>query len=1205
MAERSHPRSHIWNIAAILALIFVSVFNGSLAAQATAATSASTSVVAAPGPSPLVWQPDLPVNEDWSVCSENYKSWQRNAAKSPLLPVNRWASGSSMHTRLGDGMVEQVQSVVQGNFLNSTMLNLGNAVWGASIAISELSYRMCFMEEAALQADKVLQPVGEALIDSGFLIMLVIMAIGTLFWRAHRNSRLDWKAVFRIVAAVGLFTSMVMGAAATDVKAGTFGTLSPGWWGTKINDGITGVAAVPLEKLSEAVIIESNATAPTPVLYKAPLQDPMSCDSYVAQLRKDYDALYGGRNARFSRVPVMLDALWQQSGLKIYRDIQFGMDSEIGRRVYCRQLDYDAEVSPTDQVAMTTKAWPELTKWDKAPISLAFAPTDNLSVDRSVIGWASCQIDASRGDSSIHLVPGFDVLESEFVATGGLLDVPMPDGGIVPNKTADAADCLVWLAATPEIEQKLRGATRNLMVESRFDWNINSEKIAERTGIYGDKVGDAKATAINDFINAYQGHSNRAATGLLVVYILSSVINFIVFGGIGLSILVAKLAVYVLIALAFFHTLVALVKDSESPMRYFKAFVGVAFYAVILQALLLVVGLVTALLNSVGAEMSPLFIVLWSAIAPLVAAAGAVILAKQSGMPNPLRPSSALAFGGAGGAMLGGFMSRAENKAINKTRSVGKKSVNAMNPLSAGKGQRDGATGAAAVAKKKPLTAAQAASDSFAAPPTSPAKKPVGAPAAGAAAPAAAAAGGSRVKGARRANLRSGIAGTAMGRAVGMTRAKRANALAARRADRIGKGLFNERSGGLRGGMARVGNSAWQGARYIGSHPLQSAKIAKKGLKYGTVGAVAAMALPLPLAGAALATAVGIKAAKKLWSNRPPAKGYTEEDQKLLDDYRTARGAKAADKKTVKADRKGLKSLEAWETAARDLGWEVGADGKITRRGVPVSQTEIEAKIGKRPEATPGAHRTFDARTKLYEEMKWRRGDDGNVWDSNGQQVPLSRVNAMLASSGLAVNDDAGNGAGIDSPDSPQFEEQARQLLSSGSVTDAEALAKALSCSPVIAKQAFDRYGASKNQEPTSENANPVTGETEDKSAKPTGEIVTGGDREDESDMTARRIDVAQDISNPGLMLPELEDFGSTAPEPTLPGLETVAAAPAPAAAPVATARRERPQGRPAPTRTDLIGRRTNTTTSRPEHVSGSSPHVPDGGIVGPGKEPR
>ncbi|MFC8797324.1 hypothetical protein ACFT2C_06300 [Promicromonospora sp. NPDC057138] len=687
-----------------------------------------------------------------------------------LLPVNRWSSQTNeLHGRLG---TFELTERVQRNATYPVLLSLGNSMWSGATGMTSAAIEFDILDSAGQEVDSVAAGIGEALARSGLLLVLVVLGMFGVLWRARRTgSTRDMVAMLlRTAVAVGLLAVMISGAERSTTTGGEFrpGTFSPGWIVTTTNDLVAAVASAPAVALS---------VADTRAGYNHDqAEGAMSCADYIATLKDTYrsgtvtDQMTGS-------VPLVMSGMWEATGLEVWSTSQFGAENPYGDHIYCRLLEQRAGVSPAEQAAITGTTGAN-------EQSLAWHTAMNEQEDRTLIAWAQCR----QTGAGWTLADGWE-------RAGG---TRTPSGTI--------ADCESWWQGAAWFVDT--SGERFADDRTSFEWP-DAEAINT----------DANDPRVRNFLLTLHGHTGGGVTSSLAMvwaYLLASLIVLIVFGLIAIAVIVAKVSMVVMIIAAMFAPLVGLLPGRRNVAgRYLMVLLSLSLFVLGLQLILGFVTLVTSLMVTAGRGLfggGSMVSMIWTGFAPAVGLVVVhLVFTKVLRLPSPLtlqggqlwaRSAASGALGGALGAQVmdrwqrrGAAMARRARTRV--TRSV-MRGTAARLGLQSGARRRSGAivgAGAGAAAGGAVATKASAArpevrhgARTWQTP--KPDDGTVGAPAGASAAPA---------RGIRRAWAKARAARTTAGRS---DRADQARAAAARGAKNTALGRYRE---GLRARRTQLG----------------------------------------------------------------------------------------------------------------------------------------------------------------------------------------------------------------------------------------------------------------------------------------------------------------------------------------------------------------------------------------------------------------
>ncbi|GAB3176143.1 hypothetical protein GCM10027059_50550 [Myceligenerans halotolerans] len=537
-----------------------------------------------------------------------------------LLPVNRWSDQTNeLHGRLG---TFELTERVQRNATYPVLLSLGNSMWSGATGVTSAAIEFDILDSAGQEVDRLAAGIGRALASSGLLLVLVVVSLVGLLWRARRtgSGRQAAATLARTTVAIGLLAVMVAGAQRSTTTGGQFepGTFSPGWIVTTTNDLVGAVASAPAAALS---------VADTGAGYShEQATGAMSCASYVAALKDTYRS--GSLTDQMAgSVPLVMSGMWEATGLEVWATSQFGAENPYGDQVYCRLLEQRAGVPPAEQVAITGARGAN-------EQSLAWHTAMNEQEDRTLIAWAQCR----QTSSGWRLAEGWE----------------RAGGGRTPSGTI--RDCEQWWQDAAWFVDT--GGQRFADSRTSFEWP-DAEAIN----------ADANDPRVRNYLLTLHGHTGGGVTSSLAMvwaFLLASLIVLIVFGLLAVAVIVAKVSMVVMIIAAMFAPLVGLLPGRRNVAgRYLMVLLSLALFVLGLQLILGFVTLVTSLMVTAGRGLfggGSMVSMIWTGFAPAVGLVVVhLVFTKVLRLPSPLtlqggqlwaRSAASGALGGALGAQV-------------------------------------------------------------------------------------------------------------------------------------------------------------------------------------------------------------------------------------------------------------------------------------------------------------------------------------------------------------------------------------------------------------------------------------------------------------------------------------------------------------------------------------------------------------------------
>lgn len=614
-----------------------------------------------------------------------------HAGEAKSLPVNRWQDATNtLHSRMEGGVnVGAFMGTIQREWMIGTGMAFGNFVWGQGANLAEFSINYCMLSKLGGVADGIAAQIGNLLLTGPGTTLLIFLLVGsavTVVWRGARNGNIEWGKIAQKAMIIALLGILTFGATASTGGQGEGaaykpGIGSPGWVVMTLNNTVSSLASAPAAAFSMANNDPGKA------------EGPLSCKSYVRGLNEDYMRVYGsGTSSLSSAVPMVISGMWERSGLETWKTAQFGRSAdEIGGQAWCRLLEWNNGTQLSDKsdtgiqgTSTVRRALFRTTVMDRNSANggfefanstdfktYAFNPQDTEKKDRSLVAWSACQ-----------LKPGANPADA-----GSWTISPYFKEPAVEKQEIKEEHCQSWWTGKGELGD--------------FNWSSKASDVAK----------DAPNEDLADYIMTLHGNNNGAGTIAMIAYILASLGMIIVFGGISLAVLIAKIAQTLMIITMVFTAIAALVaaRPMEKLGSYFKNLVGITVFIFAIQFIFAMVSMITDLLQRAGMGMlgDGIFSTLWTGFSPLIAVFVLhMMFTKVMKVPSPFSISAGMAWGAAaatGGAVaLGGvskmvnsgqrrMQSKAAGAAKEIGRGLGNKGLSAVSGGKLGNGRRQGA----------------------------------------------------------------------------------------------------------------------------------------------------------------------------------------------------------------------------------------------------------------------------------------------------------------------------------------------------------------------------------------------------------------------------------------------------------------------------------------------------------------------------------
>jgi len=552
------------------------------------------------------------------------------------LPIDRWAgvAGSQMHTRLSGGFFGVSDISQEANReLQSLALSVGNTLWQAGTDLVALSGQFCFAGQVGVAIDQGAAAIGHAVSSSGILVAVVVAVIILVLWRRSRHGTSPWGALVRAGVMVGVLAAMMAGASATHLVGGAadFGTFSPGWLVNEVYSTVDTLASAPTEAI---------AAQPTGLVGLA-TQGPASCGAYASTLVDAYKASYGGTVSQVgASLPIALNDMWEQAGLRTYIEVQFGAANPYGDWAWCHQLDFNSGYTPAEQVAVARQALPTGTAIFPQALAWPAPGANNADVDAGIIGWAACEG-----------WPGHWAIPASWAAAGVTQD-----------------DCETWWSQSG--------------VPSSLNWGPSTSAVTQAAATASSQGADGAALA--DFLLNYHGDANGTADAAAITYAVSSLVVFVIFAVLAGAVLVAKTALLVVMLLLAAVVVLSLWPgQSQGRLGQVARYTfGLVVFATGAQAIVALVALVTGVVSEMVGSLAgggSFLDVLAMGFAPV----GAVyilhfVFTKVLRAPSPFKISGALAWASAAGAVGAGVASVVDRHVDQRGRALARQAGRAV-----------------------------------------------------------------------------------------------------------------------------------------------------------------------------------------------------------------------------------------------------------------------------------------------------------------------------------------------------------------------------------------------------------------------------------------------------------------------------------------------------------------------------------------------
>lgn len=561
----------------------------------------------------------------------------QRAANSKLLLLNRWRDATANFQNkydmwaIGDLMNAASRTMIQGN-----IMAVGNGLWTVSQWVADLAINLEPINILGYQMDKVGATLGQAMLNptSGVALIPLILVVVTLLWMfgswrkaGPGGSSVLFKRMAGLVATISVFTVMVVGAqASTSDAQGNYkpGVGSPGWVVTVANDALSTAASVPAGAVLSVVRSETQGTLDNSITTGT--SNANLCGETVKYIDGRYLSSVGDSAIQTPQIALVqtMDSMWRTTGLQTWKSAQLGTSSYADAS-YCHLLEYWTQ-TPASAALMFKNATGIPASSNKDTGQLVWTAQGGEQVQRMMVGWAACE-PADRASGTWKLRSGWDKLS-----------------GIA------ADECQKWWNKKPTDKE----------FEGGFSVGYGMSDIDTKTeNVTTNKDG------VVDYLASLNGANAAGQVFPLIMYALSALIMMIVFFGMAIAVVIAKLFVVLgtitilpILILSLFRA-----NGFEQLGAATKQFIGSMMFAALALVLLSVVVLTTYIMvqfgnNAFGA--GSVMALGWAGAAPVLSIVALnMVFKKVLKMPSPMSMKGAMAYGlasGAAGGAVGGFV---------------------------------------------------------------------------------------------------------------------------------------------------------------------------------------------------------------------------------------------------------------------------------------------------------------------------------------------------------------------------------------------------------------------------------------------------------------------------------------------------------------------------------------------------------------------
>lgn len=545
------------------------------------------------------------------------------------LPLLRWGPvlGSINFRSDKGGLFSGVTSMFQslGTNMTSMFVNMGNSLWLSAVKLVQGASELDLIKDMGWRINDIFAGLTKALTSNYYLLALfalfILVSGAAMIMRPNGSAASGAKVLLKKLVAFGFAVAMLVtmgnAAAASSGKDSTPAVMSPAWVATSMQD----VA----DKVTEGMTSGASDWGKSS-FYDADAGN-LSCRRYVAQLYKDADAKGGVEKDAVVRG---LSSYWEDSAMSFWTATQFG-DRDAGAtfdnqtQAFCRVLESRLNVKAQDQIDVTAKASGKFESGDFDPNAIAWngpeylvankenSATQPKKVDRLAAIWETCGLKddgtgmARGGWGFTNGIPGKDRGAKD--GGGGNIELSCEvalRGTKAPNGGDAEGDIGKYVLndVDGDDDKDGRATDQTKRLVTKFDLPETEGEDAYGWQQYYDKNDDGeRAAAVT--INAMHGVNTNVNFWGAVCMTLSSLVNFVIFGGVyalGKALLQVMLLVCCLaLAPALLLYASGWDKGSQAMASAVKWCAGTAMGSALLTyGLMLVMQISTIVTNAVG-----------------------------------------------------------------------------------------------------------------------------------------------------------------------------------------------------------------------------------------------------------------------------------------------------------------------------------------------------------------------------------------------------------------------------------------------------------------------------------------------------------------------------------------------------------------------------------------------------------------------------
>lgn len=655
------------------------------------------------------------------------------ASSSNLLPANRWGeSVGTFYSNLESGMFEfnlrqQSREQIGGFFFSSS-----SNIWEGTLATSVWATAFCPIDAVGHQIDMFLGTFGNALLEAGMPLIIALLVILTIVaaWGSRKGTgfSMNWKDLIGKTAIIGVFILMVQGARDSNMENGNWepAGLSPGNIVKTTNTVISDFGGVVNQGLMN--VSQDGSYANFGI---GEGQQTTDCRIAIASMHGAYETTFSGpeHTGLASQIPVAVSDAWVNSVYVGYSRAQQGpyRPGDDGT-----QTDGEVEngsTSPHHYSTCYILDWTSPTPITNGEAETVTSDSRAMFLGRPMGGYFS--EDHSYQDTAegglwfrVDMADADNVLRwATFLAPHTTIPTGSDDDPVATMQERALAfwsTCRVrngteindmesddhWVIA----EGFASGASQPVTQDQCASWWRAQGMVRDGDSLpIGFELDSAEVNNYGlpeyetEYIHYLNGVNPMGAIGAGFITLMASLILFVIFGAIGLVVVVARAALLITMIYLFVTAIAALLPNQgfAAVLKAFKMLVGVVMLSVFAQVLYsVIIGLSTAL-NAVGStflQFGSVGYIGWIAITPALALVGIHFIFKWAKLPSPMTMNGAKAWtkglaneGGsaAGGAFGGGGSAGADAKRAMSNVSKGYRNASLQQAVSR-TGSREG-----------------------------------------------------------------------------------------------------------------------------------------------------------------------------------------------------------------------------------------------------------------------------------------------------------------------------------------------------------------------------------------------------------------------------------------------------------------------------------------------------------------------------------